>query len=118
MRSCFASEKFGYPRLVSLFPSCCEGDTLQYVEEMSILHHKAIGNCWYVEFCYSPTDQLRNRGYLTLVSPTYFDFGKSLMEYIAARNCQKEQRRSCKRSPEEAPSNASRGNCFTRTNVL
>ena len=62
---------------------CCESEALEFIECMGILHHEVIGNAWYLQHCYSPTDQMRNRGYLTLVAPDYFEFGKALMSYIS-----------------------------------
>ena len=62
---------------------CCESDALEYIEDMSILHHEAIRDEWYMRNCYSAVDQLRNRGYLTLVAPHYFKFGNALMTFIS-----------------------------------
>jgi hypothetical protein len=56
---------------------CCKSDALAVVE-MSITHVQALNNPHYLENCYAPSDPLRNKGFLTLVAPAYFDFARSL----------------------------------------
>jgi hypothetical protein len=63
---------------------CLESEAYSFVSEMSIFHHEAINNQWYLESCYSATDQLRNRCYMTLVAPKYFNFGRTLMARISS----------------------------------
>jgi hypothetical protein len=63
---------------------CLESEAYSFLDEMSIFHHEAISNQWYLESCYSATDQLRNRGHMTLVAPKYFGFGRKLMFRISS----------------------------------
>jgi hypothetical protein len=63
---------------------CVESAVLDYVSEMFFLHPEAIGNSWYLENCYPASLQLLNCGYLKLVSPSYFEWGESLMQFIAS----------------------------------
>jgi hypothetical protein len=63
---------------------CLESKALAFVDEMYILHVEAMGNSWYMEHCYSTSLQLCNQGGLKLVSPSYFEYGKSLMKLIGS----------------------------------
>ncbi len=55
---------------------------LNFVGRMRYFDHQAAQNMTYLEECYDGIYRLRNCGGLTLVSPQYFEFGKSLMQVI------------------------------------
>jgi hypothetical protein len=56
---------------------------LDFVGRMRYFDHQAAQNkTYYLEECYDGIYRLRNCGGLTLVSPQYFEFGKSLMQVI------------------------------------
>jgi hypothetical protein len=55
---------------------------LDFVGRMRYFDHQAAQNKTYLEECYDGIYHLRNCGGLTLVSPQYFEFGKSLMQVI------------------------------------
>ena len=59
---------------------------------MRIFHHDAINNATYLEDCYDDFDILRNKGWLTLVSPAYFEFGNDLLTKIRTKCNQKKFR--------------------------
>jgi hypothetical protein len=52
---------------------------LRLLELMRVLHHEAIVDEEYMADCYAESDQLRNKGGLTLVSKDFFGFGRELM---------------------------------------
>jgi hypothetical protein len=55
---------------------------LDFVGRMRYFDHQAAQNKTYHEECYDGIYRLQNCGGLTLVSPQYFEFGKSLMQVI------------------------------------
>jgi hypothetical protein len=55
---------------------------LDFLAEMRSFHHEIIDNQDYIKNCYPSRLLLENRGFLTLVSPTFFDFGKQLVEFV------------------------------------
>jgi hypothetical protein len=57
-------------------------DELDFLADMRRFHHEIIDNQDYIKNCYPSRLLLVNRGFLTLVSPTYFDFGKDLIEFV------------------------------------
>jgi len=73
-------------RDLAIMSNSDEDDTTarDYIERMKIRHWEAIINEEYFRSCYSPSDAMRNRGGLTLVSPIYFSFGRNMM--AAVRN--------------------------------
>jgi hypothetical protein len=56
---------------------CNESDAFLFVAEMKYTHNQALGNPLYLRNCYSLSLRLKNMGFLTLVAPTYFEFGPS-----------------------------------------
>jgi hypothetical protein len=75
------------------------------VAGMQIFHHNAINGQSYLEKCYDDFDILRNKGWMTLVSPVYFDFGIKLLTIICSRFNQdklKELGKSCIKIAREA----------------
>jgi hypothetical protein len=46
---------------------------------MRIFHFEALADPHYMENCYDANLQAFNSGWLTLVSPKYFEFGKALL---------------------------------------
>jgi hypothetical protein len=65
---------------------------VEFLKEMRIFHHDAINNKTYLEDCYDDFDILRNKGWLTLVSPAYFEFGNELLTKIRTKCNQKKLR--------------------------
>jgi hypothetical protein len=55
---------------------------VEFLGGMRIFHHDAINNETYLEDCYDGFDILRNKGWLTLVSLAYFEFGNDLLSQI------------------------------------
>jgi hypothetical protein len=55
---------------------------LDFLADMRRFHHEIIDDQDYIKNCYPSRLLLVNRGFLTLVSPTYFDFGKNLIEFV------------------------------------
>jgi hypothetical protein len=53
---------------------------VRYVKSMRLLHRHAIQDAEYLQQYYAPIDQIRNRGGLFLVAPSYVPFAKMLME--------------------------------------
>jgi hypothetical protein len=62
-----------------------EKKRLEFLEGMRIFHHDAVKNETYLEKCYDDFDVLRNKGWLTLVSPEYFEFGNKLLTKIRSK---------------------------------
>ena len=74
-----------------LFATVCVEETTTYTElankleflgTMRIFHHEAITLPDYTRDCYDDQFYLKNNGWLTLVAPVYFEFGKELMSVI------------------------------------
>jgi hypothetical protein len=65
---------------------------VEFLKGMRIFHHDAINNETYLEACYDDFDILRNKGWLTLVSPAYFAFGDDLLTRIRNKCNQKKLR--------------------------
>jgi hypothetical protein len=57
---------------------------LDFLADMRSFHHDIIDNQDYIKNCYQSRVELINRDYLSLVSPTFFDFGKLLIEFVCA----------------------------------
>ena len=94
-----------------LFATVCVEETTTYTEltnkleflgTMRILHHEAITMPDYTRDCYDDQFYLKNNGWLTLVAPVYFEFGKELMSVI--RNAFNQNRMD--REGDDAPRNA------------
>ncbi len=78
---------------------------IEFLVGMRIFHHNAINNQSYREKCYDDFDILRNKGWMTLISPAYFDFGIKLLTVIRSRCNQdklKELGNSCIKIAKEA----------------
>ena len=57
---------------------------LEFIDNMKIRHELAILDRIYMDECYSVSDQIHNKGGLTLVSMEYFNFGRQLVSKIYA----------------------------------
>ena len=55
---------------------------LSLVREMRIFDHEALAMPTYLAECYDKNQALKNNGYLSLISPQYFDFGVAVMTAI------------------------------------
>jgi hypothetical protein len=66
-----------------------EKKRIEFLEGIRIFHHDAVRNETYMEKCYDDFDVLRNKGWLTLVSPDYFEFGNKLLTKIRSKCNQK-----------------------------
>ena len=53
---------------------------VRYIKSMRLLHRHAIGSPEYLHKYYAPIDQIRNRGGMFLLAPSYVPFAKMLME--------------------------------------
>ena len=53
-----------------------------FIDRMKMIHDVAILDKVYMNECYSISDQIHNKGGLTLVSIEYFDFGRELVSKI------------------------------------
>ena len=53
-----------------------------FIDRMKMIHDVAILDKLYMNECYSISDQIHNKGGLTLVSIEYFDFGRELVSKI------------------------------------
>mmetsp|Transcript_20203 Transcript_20203/g.30991 ORF Transcript_20203/g.30991 Transcript_20203/m.30991 type:complete len:195 (-) Transcript_20203:13-597(-) len=56
--------------------------TMEFISGMKMRHDVAIVDRIYMKECYSISDQIHNRGGLTLVSMEYFEFGRKLVSKI------------------------------------
>ena len=55
---------------------------LSLAHEMRIFDHEALAMLTYLTECYDKNQALKNNGYLSLISPQYFDFGVAVMMAI------------------------------------
>jgi len=53
---------------------------VRYIKSMRLLHRHAIEDAEYLHKYYAPIDQIRNRGGMFLLAPSYVLFAKTLME--------------------------------------
>jgi hypothetical protein len=77
---------------------------VEFLGGMRIFHHEAITNDTYLRDCYDDFDILRNKGWLTLVSPAYFQFGSDVLARIRSKCNQKKLRElgnSCIKTAKE-----------------
>lgn len=58
-------------------------DCISFLKGMRIFHFEALNDPDYMRRCYYRVDALRNRGGLTLVSRSYFEWGHALMTVIS-----------------------------------
>jgi hypothetical protein len=54
-------------------------EEIELLDSMSVYHHEVIDDEDYMATCYSPADQLSNRGGLCLISKKFIGFGRHLM---------------------------------------
>jgi hypothetical protein len=90
----FSQRKQTITQLYQLSRNECSDDLqhwrLAFLNSMRILHKEAMMLEEYMRDCYDDTLlQLKNKGFLTLVSPQFFQFGKELMKFLANALTQK-----------------------------
>jgi hypothetical protein len=78
---------------------------LDFLADMRRFHHEIIDDQDYIKNCYPSRVLLVNRGFLTLVSPTFFGFGKELIEFVcvhfAVEGIKKEGSKNAKKAMTE-----------------
>ena len=55
---------------------------LDFLADMRRFHHEIVADQDYIKNCYPTRRLLQDRGFLTLVSPTFFGFGKELIKFV------------------------------------
>ena len=61
----------------------------EFISHMRIFHEEAMGMPEYLKECYEGSFMIQNMGFLTLVSPRYFDFATKLLTVVSSAFTQK-----------------------------